>query len=597
MSSRPRASLVASALLIPLLPLLLAHLVFVPVYRTNDDVGMNMLAAGVGFTSEPTPLLIFSHHWLGHVLNLAYSVLPGVPWYHLYGILALYVAGAVFVWVSLHRKISVTRLLLLVLYFITFGLLFAVSTHFTIASASCAMAASLLWHDRVAHDERFGLPALAVFLALWLASALIRYQSAILIFLLAAPAFAFHGFRMARGASKAAGWNRFAVMVLLPMGGAGLLVAGLSWSHVNRYASDPGWKDYVRTGHSISGLIDYGRGSVEPADRWVLDPHGRPALMDRAYGDSAYSVGEQAAGWSANDYNMMMEWFFADPEVYSEEKLRLVLEGLPGAEFGKLESVRRMRRDHHLVLLLAMTLLPIILVVRSRPAWARCGITLLGVLGVLAYLVFVLDRLPSWVYQPIFAFLCSHAILSTGHEPLLSVSGKVRSWTAIAVLAITLLPLPTTWLILRNGSRNATTVNTALKSALSVIESEPDFLYVVWGSSFPYEWILPSDDMQLFRNMRIYSVGGDTRGAFNAVRLEQLRVRDIYRGIYSHPGIRVISDERLNRLLVRYIEEHYDERVRPRETARFLVGDGRLFSVYRFRTQATGDGPGAPAGQ
>ena len=64
------------SLLLPFLPLVLAQVVFVSTYRTNDDIGMNMLAAGVGFESTPTPFLVFSHHLLGRLLNLGYSVSP-----------------------------------------------------------------------------------------------------------------------------------------------------------------------------------------------------------------------------------------------------------------------------------------------------------------------------------------------------------------------------------------------------------------------------------------------------------------------------------------------------------------------------------------
>ena len=76
-----RSSRLILAALLPAIVIVGVHAFFDPVYRTNDDPGMLLLAAGSVYVDEPTPYLMFSNHVLGGVLAVLYKTAPSVPWY------------------------------------------------------------------------------------------------------------------------------------------------------------------------------------------------------------------------------------------------------------------------------------------------------------------------------------------------------------------------------------------------------------------------------------------------------------------------------------------------------------------------------------
>src|SRR5215470_3687278 len=50
-------------------------------YQTNDDVGMNLYAAGKGLAQPPSEFLLFQHFLIGLALKFLYICLPVFPWY------------------------------------------------------------------------------------------------------------------------------------------------------------------------------------------------------------------------------------------------------------------------------------------------------------------------------------------------------------------------------------------------------------------------------------------------------------------------------------------------------------------------------------
>src|ERR1700722_17856110 len=56
-------------------------LALTPRYETNDDAGMNLVAAGRGFVDRPDEHLLYSNVLIGLALKTLYQVAPSVPWY------------------------------------------------------------------------------------------------------------------------------------------------------------------------------------------------------------------------------------------------------------------------------------------------------------------------------------------------------------------------------------------------------------------------------------------------------------------------------------------------------------------------------------
>ena len=100
---------VAVAVALPCVTLTAAHLLFDPLYRTNDDPGMLLLSAGLVYVDEPTPYLIFSNHLWGSLVATLYSWLPGVAWYRVLQLAVQFAAGATLLYVALGPRVNTGR--------------------------------------------------------------------------------------------------------------------------------------------------------------------------------------------------------------------------------------------------------------------------------------------------------------------------------------------------------------------------------------------------------------------------------------------------------------------------------------------------------
>jgi hypothetical protein len=162
-----------------------------PIYDTNDDVGMSMISAGVGFVDRPDEHLMFMHFALGKLLNLLYSALPAVPWYGLLQVglitLAMTVIASIF-----FERIKSARLAMLVCAVLAVSVCMRPLQilQFTTTAALIASAGSLLFIFglerplRLSIVWRFILPSLAL-IAL---ASLVRERSVYLILVLSAIA-------------------------------------------------------------------------------------------------------------------------------------------------------------------------------------------------------------------------------------------------------------------------------------------------------------------------------------------------------------------------------------------------------------------------
>jgi hypothetical protein len=569
-----RAAAAGLALALPALSIALAHAAFVPVWRTNDDVGMNLLAAGVAYTARPTPLLLFSHHWLGRALNLLYAALPDLPWYRLFGLAVQYASGVAVAWIGLRRRPFPAALFAVGAYFATFDLLAAVRPHFTLVAACAAQAGFLLWRERLRRDAPLSPGWLAAFFLFWGAAALVRYQACALILLLALPSVALE----ALGRAREGRWRTGLRRVALPFLGVALVAGGLTQLDRLRYAADPAWRDFNETAELLGPLIDFGRGAVGPREQRIVDPRGEAYLLARTYDPRVYDVAREQAGWSPNDYHMLMEWFYADPEVYSAEKLARVLAALPAPPADRLAALEPLGDDPHAPLLLAAALLPLTFVRRGAARRFELGLSGLAFVGLCAWLVLGLGRFPSWVYQPMLGFLAGLGLVHGGGVPLRGAARSARLWLRVVLCGVVLGSALASQGVLRGESRAARAESRALAAALGRLAPSADELYVIWGAEFPWQSILPTDSLDPLRGLRVYSVGADTRAPFNREQLARSGIADVYRAIYEQPGVRVISDDRLNRMFVEFVRRHRGAEVRPRELARFAG----LFSVYRF---------------
>jgi len=272
---RRTIAVAAAAILLPLCALTL----FTPTYRTNDDVAMRLMAEGRFVPgSEPLPWLLFINVIVGKILATAYTFAPQIPWYDLLlGAMTVVGAAVLFdTWCGSGRWLDIAWACLFAVFFL---LPILVRVQFSLAAMTCAAAG-------VALLARGKLP---LGIALFVAGSLVRFEGAVLIALLgvalAIPIVKERGRAVIAGAAIA--------LTLAVIGFAVNLLA---------YRQTTGWSTFYEFNLHRSRLSEY------------LDPERVPP--------DGWNRLARETGWSRNDFQMLQNWFFIDPDVFSLQKVR-----------------------------------------------------------------------------------------------------------------------------------------------------------------------------------------------------------------------------------------------------------------------------------
>ncbi len=581
MSRDSRLLRIGLAVALPCVTLIAAHALFDPLYRTNDDPGMLLLSSGHVYVDEPTPYLIFSNHLWGALLAALYSWIPGAPWYRLLQLAVQFLAGVTLLYIGLGRRVSMERLIPVAGCFVVFDLLMLVRPHFTLTSAIAAIAAVILLWDGLGKEAKPGRGRWLLFALLWLLAAVVRHESALLIYGLFLPPALVAGIRMRRDKGALHALRRIG----LPLALTGILLAALHGYNRLRY-DVPEWRDFMESGSSIGAVVDFAAEGLPKSQTWATYPDGTVHLVDTLYAPEVYAAAFDGPRWSRAEFHMLMEWFFADKELFSVERVNRFLDEVGGTSADEPNWLANLRRDPRLPLILATILLPFAFRGMQRSDWATTAVAFIGALAALTYIDLQLNRLVSWVYEPVFALLAWIAV-TTGHPRRAAASERVRFAARVGLVATLLGLLVVAGLGLRSEQDVTTREREAFNDAVRRMNPSADTLYVSWGSTFPIELIGPLDDLAPYRDLRFYSVGADTRGGHNVNRLEKLGIADIHQAIYLDPQLLVIGEPRHVKVLSDFVRERYATDITADRIEAYSAQLRPLFDVYRFRTVET----------
>lgn len=250
-------------------------------FETNDDVSMMMLAHGFGLTNVATDQILFSNRLEGDIVDRI-GMPFGQPGYSIYMFLCLSLSLG-FLFASLIRlnhgvlvnAATITALAIRPL----------LAPQFTITASLLSLAGIVVFLD----DRTMRSPCrLVAATGLFFLGFLMRIDSAVFMLLIASPML-LRARSFQRGTLVAAGAFMLAVMAALWWDGLGYLSEG--WTAFNAVEGPRVW------------FTDYGVAAQ------LLD---KPDLLT-------------AAGWSRNDVDMIAQWWFVDPQVYSAERLGRLL--------------------------------------------------------------------------------------------------------------------------------------------------------------------------------------------------------------------------------------------------------------------------------
>jgi hypothetical protein len=530
-------------------------------YQTNDDVAMNLYAAGKGLAQPPSEFLFFQHFLIGLALKFLYTRLPAFPWYGTMTYLYLFASSFTVGYVISRLSPRVSAVGLWLVTFVLFYLKVIVSPQFTICAGYLAIAGTLLLFATALKPyvtKKGNLWALTIASALLILAGLIRIYSLLLVLLLMSPLYGYVLVSRSVGAFRRLVSGLCCVL---------LISALLQWGQHVYYAHSSGWEQFYRYNNVRADFID--------RHKIVWNERTKPFF--------------QQIGWSQNDLAMLVSWFYLDPTVYSLQNLLFVskhtsLSPRPEAAWRTLlvDSTRSFLSYAGIATLALIALLLITGVGITR------GLSLLGLLWCLS-LVFGIEMIERhlpyrvWLVMLFGLYSIQLTLWCQTTEKWVRwqfINGRLTSRLLFAVVAIS-------YAICCGGEIKAASelsitqqyLQKSFGDDMARLQPRVDQLFVIWGGDFPFEeYQLPTQAAPVTPNMQILGLGVGNHEPFVQNRLKSFGIDNLYQAFYTRDDVFLICNEPKKRLLIQYIWEHYHTSVEIR-----TVFQGAKFTVRQVR--------------
>lgn len=562
----------AISLLVNALVFAFVYTVYEARFQTNDDTHMMLTAAGVSKVTKSSPMLLFSHNWIGAALEALYALSRTTPWYALYLVGALLGAHTALLFTALVRCPSPFVVLFYLLHHLAFGIPVLLELQFTIVASFVAMAgfAMLVYlplpetaGQSLLRKRSFRLTVLFGLLLVGFAC-MIRWQSVIMMAALFTPLLVL----------GVLGRPRRAVVLRV-----GLFVASLALAFALRqldvlaYSGNPGWREYQVFNPLLARFTD-------SRALYHLTPAERKRLCE-------------GVGWSANDANMISDFFFLDEEMYSLAKLQAIVEQLPADRRvgldGAIHHLRGIGRSTMALSAISLCLLAIASARWRWRDWLAYAVPWLGVPAILIYLTIYFRAPPERVYWPLLFFLFLPPLMSLV-SPERKTLARGLGRAALVLLVLTQVPQR-----LEDHARDSAKkmVRTErVRTALRKISPSPGELYVTWGQSFPWTFIEPFKDLAYLRDFRTFPLGASQRTPDSQRVLKAFDIDDLYLDLATRPDLFFVlyRPSALGRNYQTYMREHYQLDVVIRPVRRF-----RGFIIARVEARGAAAARGAPS--
>ena len=480
-----------------------------PIFETNDDVHLSMIAHGYGIATGGSPRLVYSNVLWGYFIRLVPQIW-GVPGYSLITLGILVVVGAVVIRSVLATGIGIAGAIAVLTLIVARPVLIP---QYTINAGLLMVAAVVCWH-RFDKQESGGRLALCAGCLLAYCSFLVRSQAFLLVLGVALPLLPWRSLWLRRDA-------KVALILLMVAIAASSIVdhfayQGAEWTQFNSFNA-------VRIPYN-----DYG------AAEHLKD---RPEILRRY-------------GYSPNDVDLIADWFFEDPKIADPEKLRSMLRELGPLAFqaGSLEKAWKGiselgSSDKLLPIVLAAVLLAVM-----RPRWRIVGVWCLC-LGAL-YTLGLLGRPGvTRVYVPLVGLLLLVPFLDEG--AVLLDGTKVRRWTVIGVVLVASFFNAQTVL---GESRGLRSWSEDVRAGLGHFPSDG---VVVWGGNFPYEAVYPVlGSSPNFRNLHLYLLDDFTLAPYSVATAARASGNGFLDQLVDERGVPVVVNDYGAALLETYCRDN-----------------------------------------
>lgn len=535
-------------------------------FEENDDVALMSIVSGL-MTGRPDAHLVFTNALIGLPLAALYRSFGHIEWYSLYLYAVQFIAMTAVSCAIIRRWSWRIGLASIALIYVGFEARNLLSLQFTTtASLAGSAGLALIWTGHEEEGLRARLTMLSAGVALLVLCALIRFQSFQLILLLSAP-----WIIAAAVASRPSLVSRRWKVLAAAIGVAMLLAFCASAADSAWYKSDPGWARYTQYNHARAPL------------------HDRPGFV---YTPETQHVFE-SVGWSRNDHEMFMLWFFTDPDIYSLEKLTTLSERFAGASRAPETILRKVSARLSiswpaLLVMLVMLAGPIVLAKptqrRGAAFRAACGA---GVALAAVGALLIWAKLPDRVFNSIVLFVSIAALTCAGRF-------SERAFARRGALFLVALLIPAVLFLLRdlrglnhmNRLKNAAVVDMMDRLGENFApdsDAAPSPVFVLWANMFPYRWLSPLRAGEVFGQIDTIMLGWPTGSPLFEASLARHGVEDLYSDLFERDDLFLFAKVRHIEALLGFISEHKTRPALVRTAGVYPykeIGDLAYFAVF-----------------
>jgi len=517
-----RISPAVLSLLISLILILGLLVFFNPIWESNDDVGMSMVAHGYGIALFGSEKLVFSNVLWGHFIRLI-PTYNGILGYSIATLGSLVLIGSTVLYAL--RLIGVNHLASLSI----FSLLLVrpiIFPQFTI-NAGLLLVAGVVYWRLYAKIKDTRLMWLGCFFALM--SFLVRYEEFFLVLLVALPLLPWKNFKLYRTAKVA----------LL------FLVSAIIFSSAidrNSYQKNE-WIEFNELNNTRSFFTDRNAGELLKQRQDILLKHN----------------------FSSNDIDLIGSWFFVDSQIADPKTLNSMLKYIDFSEnFAvhiKNGLIAITSVFHPRIYLLFITAIFLYFI---NPNWKLTASWSIF-LGALFLIGFTGRPGVLRIYVPVLSLLVLAPFLTHAFS-----YWRQRLVTLIVFIAC-----------IMNSSQifsESQIANIHAKDTRTKLINFPNYPVVVWGGIFPYEEIytvLGTDQSAMRYNL--YALGTDTLAPYSVAYFEKKHGRGMIDLLVRKSGVAIIASEKNFEYLEIYCREHLNGKLQELSREKY----GKIFISRR----------------
>ncbi len=520
------------------LPLLAAHLFFVPFYQTNDDIGNDAALRGI-LVSETPSHLTHCHPWFGRFVQFAYHWFPDWPCYRILCVAIQFVGSIGLMSTLLRSGVSWWRLAFCAAYASIFDFPAYVWPQFTVTAGETAAAGLVvcLFASRVENGRAlWWLSGLGILFA----AGCVRTEGLRMVILLFGPAIA-----VGTLTDLVIWWRRRTEFPWRRLAGdwgavvaAGLLFIALEIGASLDKPQTAEYKDFQRFQRARYQILDFGR-----------VPDGEK--LDQVL---------REAGLSRNDLGMFLIWCICDETVYTPERLEAIVAASPPVrpEYSIMarEAARRLVNDSQ-AQALPLLLLCILLLCRRSPRDFLSAVTITLTMILLCLLLASAFHLPPRVRTALLAGMVAFSFqldlrwgTSTTPRPLTTFMVALMFLEAFLAARVPRIYAAS----LRERARHSANALGLMEKVVAI----PDAKVIVVGAQFPFELIPAGADLRKVKSWPVIWLGSDgVHGPGVKSRMKKLHVEHVMKQLATDENTFLFVTEDLFPIFDQWVLEHF----------------------------------------